>query len=180
MGQAAFCNVCAWNGTSFESNGAGHDLCPGCGSTPLGRLVYRWVAGTSLPYRSLRCAALIDDEAVRTELGSMFSLETVSATNLEALADPGNDLVIADLASAPSADAADVAEFVGQGVKSGATAIVGSSDPGGAEDLSAAAAALSAAGVEAGAVVLPSRAVGFPRSGLVVARRPDPEKASQA
>ena len=180
LGQAAFCNVCAWNGTSFESNGAGREICPGCGSTPLGRLVYRWVAGTSLPYRSLRCVALIDDEALRIELGSMFTLETVSATKPEALADPGNDLVIADLASASSAEAADLAEFVGQGVKSGATAILGSSDPGGAEDLSAAAAALSAAGVEAGGVVVPSRAVGFPRSGLVVARRPHREKARQA
>ena len=180
LGQAAFCNVCAWNGTSFESNGAGREICPGCGSTPLGRLVYRWVAGTSLPYRSLRCVALIDDEALRIELGSMFTLETVSATKPEALADPGNDLVIADLALASSAEAADLAEFVGQGVKSGATAILGSSDPGGAEDLSAAAAALSAAGVEAGGVVVPSRAVGFPRSGLVVARRPHREKARQA
>ena len=170
-GKAAFCNVCAWTGPSFDSAESFTERCPECGSTPFGRLVFRWVAGTALPYRRLRCAALLDDETVARELEPMFDLSRIRGDSL-GNGDGSADLVIADLASVPSSSHADLLGFIATSIasKDGTAAVGISKQNGASRDLGDVARALEHAGLAAEELVLESDAVRFAPHGLVVAR----------
>ncbi len=179
-GQGAFCNVCAWSGPSFRSNGTGPDRCPQCGSSPFGRLVYRYVAGTALPYRRLRCVTLTaPDDSLNRELDPMFALDTAEGSTLPKLGEP-SDLVITDLAAVPHGRTLDALGMIGSGIERGGLAVVGSSlENGAGEDLSRVALAFGAAGLEAEELVISSNALRFPRQGLVIARTAaDPAEGS--
>jgi glycosyltransferase involved in cell wall biosynthesis len=166
------CNICGWTGAEFESNGRGKDACPRCHSTPFGRLVYRYLAGTAFPYRGLECLAITEDEGIARELSRMFELTRRGLEPLRGQLDPA-DVVVADLARLAPDKAIDALRVVAGGVRSGGTAIVtpprdawppGVSDP--------YREALSETGLEAQEFALESRAVRFPPGGLIVARRP--------
>lgn len=172
-GAVAFCNVCAWSGSSFRAFGEAADRCPTCRSTPFGRLVFRYLAGTTLPFRGLDCAAIIDDDPVREELDRMFALDHLGLSDLRGL-EGGRDVVIADLAFLSDEELPAALEAIGSALGDGASAIVGGAK--GRNESSGALEAFGRAGLAASEVSIPSRAVRFDPGGLVVAKR----KASAA
>ena len=103
-GEAAYCNLCSWTGDSFEEREGLR--CPRCGSTPFGRLTFRYLATSPLPYRKLDCAAVVDDDALREQLGRMFSLTELDPDGLNGALGSRRDVVVADLASLPDQEAA--------------------------------------------------------------------------
>ena len=165
-GRSAFCNVCKWRGSAFEANDDAADRCPGCGSTPLGRLVYRYLATSGLGFRKLACVAMLDDDAVQAELGRMFVLAAAPPKG-GSLGSP--DVVIADFAKAPSKRARKgIADAIG----GGSVAIMGSSPAANSRSWSADVAEddLRRAGFKTERVTYRSRAVSFAPDGLLVAR----------
>jgi Glycosyl transferase family 2 len=169
-GRSAFCNVCAWAGDSFRVDGPVPDTCPECGSTPFGRALYRYLASSSLPFRKLDCAAILDDESVGAELERMFLLTRVPP---EAL-DRGlgsRDLVIADFPEIQEGAVLRATQTIADAVRNGGVAIGGrplTSEPNGRD--SAVVNAFERAGLGTERVSYASRAVRFAPEGLLIVR----------
>jgi glycosyltransferase involved in cell wall biosynthesis len=168
-GRDAFCNVCSWHGERFAAAGA----CPDCGSTPLGRLVYRYLASTALPFRGLGCGALLDDPPVEAELERMFRLEAIHPGEREGSG--RRDVLIADLAKLP--DRGLAASLAASELGAGGVAILGSSRGNGDAGLGPALdAKLREGGFSTTRLRIVSAAVGFPAEGALVAVRGDPTR----
>ena len=168
-GESMFCNICAWSGDSFQGDGRVPDQCPRCGSTPFGRTVYRYLAGSALPFRNLDCVALLDDDALRSELDRMFAFAEIDSDSL----DRGlgsRDLVIADLPLVPKERLSTTVESLAQAVNDGGVAIVSDPAATGRNGRGDIADELVGAGLETSRVSISSRAGRFAPGGLLVAR----------
>ena len=171
-GRSAFCNVCAWSGDSFRVDGGTPDSCPRCGSTPFGRLLYRYLARSTLPYRNLDCAAVLDDGPVRAELERMFALTPIAPSGLERGLG-SRDIVIADLGQlAEEEPAPNAIATIAGSVSNGGVAIIGpplgAEGNGGGDVIES---TFANAGFETIPVSVRSRAVRFAPGGLLVASR---------
>lgn len=51
--EVAHCNVCNWHGSEFTASEDDEEQCPGCGSLPFDRSLYRYLAESMLTYRRL-------------------------------------------------------------------------------------------------------------------------------
>lgn len=59
------CNLCNWHGDEFRKDG-GARMCPGCGSRPADRSLYRFLAESTLTYRRLPAVGVGVGEALAT------------------------------------------------------------------------------------------------------------------
>lgn len=170
-GSGTFCNLCSWSGDAFVADNGKGETCPACGSTPFGRLLFRYLAGSALPYRKLECAAIVDDDAVAEALSQMFVLTRLEADAL----DEGlgrHDLVIADMHGAGTSEIPKKVRNLVAGLDHAGLAIVGPpAGPGYRGQGASVATAFAAIGYRSSGVSISSRALCFARDGLVVARR---------
>jgi glycosyltransferase involved in cell wall biosynthesis len=163
-GRFSFCNVCSWSGDSFVADGAATDACPACGSTPFGRLLYRYLASSALPYRGLDCAAVLEDESVVAELERMFALTRLNSERLDRELG-SRDIVIADLPALPGEHSLGTVEAIVGATGNRGIAIFGR--PLTAEHNGDTVTA-HLAGTDAHRVSIASRAVRFDPGGLLV------------
>lgn len=163
-GKQRYCNVCAWQGEDFGPGGS----CPSCGSTPFGRLVFRYLASSNLPYRNLRALAAIEDQRVGEELERMFELITVAPALIADRCGEPYDLLIADLGALEQDRRGEAAAAIGSSLGPSGVAIVsGEGCDGTAEAIRG---GLEGAGCAVRATQLRSATVGFPAGGLLIAR----------
>jgi len=168
-GRSSFCNVCGSVGGPLRDDETPEDVCHGCGSTPFGRTLYRYLARSSLPYRRLSCVATLPDEAVAAELERMFVLTRITEGELDGRLDT-HDVVIADAPRLARAGAPKAVDAIAGAIANGGVAIVGRpfSDQSGDNE---GVAAFDRAGFAVAPISFTSQAVRFAPTGILVARR---------
>ncbi|QDH71035.1 glycosyltransferase [Marilutibacter alkalisoli] len=79
--QAAHCNVCGWHGDAFELR---NDLrcCSACGSTPVDRTLYRYLAESMLTYRRLTALGVNVGDAMTDIWKKQFQGQMMSGAEL--------------------------------------------------------------------------------------------------
>lgn len=83
--EVVHCNVCGWHGNIFMSGdgeGGKGEECPGCGSLPVDRTLYRYLAESMLTYRRLPALGVNVGDAMSTIWRQQFQGEMLSAASL--------------------------------------------------------------------------------------------------